>query len=195
MRSVLDSLGILGVAHIAPRSGADPSGERSSLGRTSLSGAGTSRAGRPYDLAVSVRAVVVSHTDQLLAGGLGVLYVVEVLFSGELTDDRGAGAAIAVCFAASLLARRTLPLLPLLVAVAIVEINHTVLPGVAEGGSFMLGLIVALYSGTRYARGWMLWACVAVAVALVPLAAFDPAQPPTAGDWAFFAVFIGSPTV
>jgi signal transduction histidine kinase len=33
-----------------------------------------------------------------------------------------------------------------------------------------------------------------VSVALVPLAAFDPSQPPTAGDWAFFAVFIGSPT-
>ena len=143
---------------------------------------------------MSVRAAVLSHTDQLVAGGLGVLYVVEVLFSGELTDDRSAGVAIAVCFAASLLARRTLPLLPLLVAVAIVEINHTVLPGVAEGGSFMLGLIVALYSGTRYAQGWMLWACVAVSVALVPLAAFDPSQPPTAGDWAFFAVFIGSPT-
>jgi signal transduction histidine kinase len=143
---------------------------------------------------VPLRAALASHTDQLLAGGLGVLYVVEVLFSGELTENLGAGVAIAVCFASSLLARRTLPLLPLLAAVAVVEINHTVLHGVAEGGSFLLGLIAALYAGTRYARGWMVWACVAVSVALIPLAAFDPTQPPTAGDWAFFAMFIGAPT-
>jgi signal transduction histidine kinase len=136
-----------------------------------------------------------AHVDALLAGGLAVLYVAEVLFSGELTHDQGAGVAVALFFASSFLARRTLPLLPLLAAVAVVEINHTVLHGIAEGGSFMLGLIIALYSGTRHARGWMLGACVVVSVAIIPLAALDPQQPPTAGDWIFFATFIGFPTI
>jgi signal transduction histidine kinase len=144
---------------------------------------------------VSIRAGVAAHLDALVAGLLGVLYVSEVLFSGELTQDRGAGVAVAIFFASSFLARRTIPLVPLLAAVAVIEINHTVLHGVAEGGSFMLGLVIALYSGTRYSRGWMLPACVVVSVAIIPLAAFDPDQPPTVGDWIFFTTFIGFPTV
>ena len=111
------------------------------------------------------------------------------------TGDLGAGVAVAIFFASSFLARRSVPLIPLLAAVAVIEINHTVLHGIAEGGSFMLGLVIALYSGTRYARGWMLPACVAVSVAIIPLAALDPQQPPTVGDWIFFTTFVGFPTV
>ncbi len=144
---------------------------------------------------MSIRAQLAAHVDVLVAGLVGLLYVAEVLFSGELTRDRGAGVAVAIFFASALLARRTLPLVPLLAAVAVIEINHTVLHGIAEGGSFMLGLVIALYSGTRHARGWMLPACVAVSLAIIPLAAFDPQQPPTVGDWIFFATFIGFPTV
>ncbi len=136
-----------------------------------------------------------AHVDALVAGLIGALYVAEVLFSGELTHDRGAGVAVGIFFAASFLARRSLPLLPLLAAVAVVEINHTVLHGIAEGGSFMLGLVIALYSGTRYSRGWMLPACVLVSLSVIPLAGFDPQQPPTAADWIFFTMFIGFPTV
>ena len=155
----------------------------------------TARTWQPYHRSVSIRASLASFADPLLAGGLSALYVAEVLFSGELTHDRGAGVAVAVFFGSSFIARRTFPLVPLLAAVAVIEINHTVLHGVAEGGSFMLGLIVALYSGTRYARGWMLWACLAVSVSIIPLAAFDPTQPPSVGDWVFFTTFIGFPTV
>jgi hypothetical protein len=148
-----------------------------------------------YDHGVSIRDRVARNVDVLVVVLIGTLYVAEVLFSGELTRGRSAGTAVAVFFASSFLARRTLPLVPLLAAVAVVEINHTVLHGIAEGGSFMLGLVIALYSGTRYARGWMLPACVAVSVAIIPLAAFDPQQPPTVGDWVFFTTFIGFPIV
>ena len=140
------------------------------------------------------RVRLAAHLDAWIAGALGVLYVGEILFSGELTHDQGAAVAVAIFFASSFLARRTFPLVPLLAAVAVIEINHTVLHGVAEGGSFMLGLIIALYSGTRYARGWMLPACVVVSVAIIPLAALDPDQPPTLGDWIFFTTFVGFPT-
>jgi len=141
------------------------------------------------------RAALAAHVEALVAGLIGVLYVAEVLFSGELPHDQGAGVAVAIFFASSFLARRSLPLVPLLAAVAVIEINHTVLHGIAEGGSFMLGLIIALYSGSRYAGGWMLHACVVVSVAIIPLAAIDPQQPPTVGDWIFFTTFIGFPTV
>jgi signal transduction histidine kinase len=144
---------------------------------------------------VSLRSGLTAHADALVAATLGVLYVAEVLFSGELTHDQGAGVAVAIFFASSMLARRSLPILPLLAAVAVIEINHTVLHGIAEGGAFMLGLIIALYSGTRFARGWMLPACVVVSVSIIPLAAIDPQQPPTVGDWIFFTTFIGFPTV
>ena len=110
-----------------------------------------------YHHRVSIRA---GHVDAAVAAVIGVLYTAEVLFSGELEHDRGAGVAVAIFFASSFLARRTVPLVPLLAAVAVIEINHTVMHGIAEGGSFMLGLIIALYSGTRYARDWMLPACV-----------------------------------
>jgi signal transduction histidine kinase len=141
------------------------------------------------------RAGLLPHVDALVAGLIGALYGAEALFSGELTHDRGAGVAVAIFFASSFLVRRTVPLLPLLAAVAVIEINHTVLHGIAEGGSFMLGLIIALYSGTRYATGWMLPACVAVSLGIIPLAAIDPQQPPTVGDWIFFTTFVGFPTV
>jgi signal transduction histidine kinase len=150
---------------------------------------------RSYDHGVSVRARLAAHVDVLIAGVLGLLYAAELMFSGELTHDRGAAVAVAIFFASSFLARRTMPLVPLLAAVAVIEINHTVLHGLAEGGAFMLGLIIALYSGTRYAHGWMLPACVVVSLGIIPLAALDPTQPPTLGDWIFFATFIGFPTV
>ena len=144
---------------------------------------------------MSLRAGVEDRLDALVASLLGVLFVAEVLFSGELTHDRGAGVAVAIFFASSFLARRAIPLVPLLATVAVIEINHTVLHGIGEGGTFMLGLIIALYSGTRHARGWMLPACVVVSVAIIPLAAFDPNQPPAVGDWIFFTTFIGFPVI
>ena len=144
---------------------------------------------------MSIHTATAARVDALVAGMVGMLYVAEVLFSGELSHDQGAGVAVALFFASSFLARRSLPLVPLLAAVAVIEINHTVLHGIAEGGSFMLGLIIALYSGTRYGRGWMLPACVLVSVTIIPLAALDPEQPPTVGDWIFFITFIGFPNV
>ncbi|HEY3528853.1 MAG TPA: hypothetical protein VGK78_06865 [Nocardioides sp.] len=71
---------------------------------------------------MSIRAGVEAHLDALVAGVLGVLYVSEVLFSGELTHDRGAGVAVAILFASAFLARRAIPLLPLLAAVAVIEV-------------------------------------------------------------------------
>ena len=144
---------------------------------------------------MSIRDRVAAHRDALIAAALGALAVAEVMLSGELSRNRGAGVAVAIFFASSFLVRRAVPLLPLLASAAVIEMNHTVLHGIAEGGSFMLGLIIALFSGTRWSRGWMLYACIAVSVAVIPLAAVDPYQPPGMGDWIFFTTFIGFPTL
>lgn len=135
------------------------------------------------------------HRDQALAAGLAAVYCAEVLFSGEVTDHRGSAAVVAVVFAATTAVRRTLPLLLLLEVVVVIQLNHTVLPGLAEGGSFMLGLIVTIFSAGSYVRGRLLLLAGAMVAGLIPLAAFDPRQPPAVGDWIFFVTFIGTPFI
>jgi signal transduction histidine kinase len=169
--------------------------ERYRPGAIPLPRARTDGSAAQYDRRVWNRSALAAHGDVLVAGSIAVVYAVEVVLSGEVTRDRPAGVAVAVLFAASFLVRRTVPLLPLLAAVAVIQVSHTVLHGVAEGGSFLLGLVIALYSGTRHARGWLLPACLVVSVVLIPLAAIDPQQPPSAGDWIFFTTFLGFPTV
>jgi signal transduction histidine kinase len=144
---------------------------------------------------VNLRAVIDRYGDQLLAAGLAVLYVLELLLSGETVSHRWTAAAVAVLLEASLVVRRTLPALPLLAAVVVIQLNHTVLVGMAEGGTFMVTLILAIYSAGAYARGRAGLLCAVLAGGMIPLAALDPSQPPTAGDWIFFIVFFGAPFV
>jgi signal transduction histidine kinase len=118
-----------------------------------------------------------------------------VLLTDEVDDHRGSAALVAVAFAATLAVRRTLPLLLLLEAAVVIQLNHTVLPGLAEGGSFMIVLLVSIFSAGCYLRGLRLVVAGALVAGLVPLAALDPRQPPQAGDWVFFVVFAGTPFV
>ena len=70
---------------IAVASGPDRSQERSSPTGIWSSGARTRGTSRSYDHGVSMRSSLAAYADVLIAGVLGTLYVVEVLFSGELT--------------------------------------------------------------------------------------------------------------
>lgn len=145
--------------------------------------------------AMDVRALLTRYGDQLLAAGLAVLYVAEVLFSGEVETHRVTAAAVAVLAEAALAVRRTLPVLPILALMVVIQLNHTVLAGMAEGGAFMVTFIIAIYSAGAYARGRTAVLCGVLVVVCIPLAAFDPSQPPTIGDWIFFFVFFGGPFV
>ena len=144
---------------------------------------------------MDVRALLTRYGDQLLAAGLAVLYVAEILFSGEVETHRATAAAVAVLAEAALAVRRSLPVLPLLALMVVIQLNHTVLVGMAEGGAFMVTFIVAIYSAGAYSRGRTAVLCGVLVVVCIPLAAFDPSQPPTIGDWIFFLVFFGAPFV
>src|SRR3954469_17349577 len=96
------------------------------------------------------------HRDQALAAGLAGLYVAEVLLSRAVSGHRGPPALVAAVFAATLVVRRTLPLLLLLEAAVVIQLNHTVLPGIAEGGAFMITFLISVFSAGSYLRGRLL---------------------------------------
>ncbi len=140
-------------------------------------------------------ALAARYRDQMLAAGVGVFYALEVLFSGEVAHHRGSAAAVAVLMAASLVVRRSMPLLPVVAVIVVIQLNHTVLPGLGEGGAFMITLILTIFSAGSYLHGRMLVLGGVIVGAIIPLAALDPNQPPAVGDWIFFAVFLGTPFV
>jgi signal transduction histidine kinase len=133
--------------------------------------------------------------DEALAAGLGLVYVAEELFSGEVTHHRASAALVGAVFAATFVVRRTMPLLLLLGASVVIQLNHTVLPGLGEGGSFMLGLILTVFAVGSYLRGRLLVLGGVLVAGVIPLAALDPDQPPQVGDWIFFLTFVGTPYV
>jgi hypothetical protein len=137
-----------------------------------------------------VRVLLRSHGDRVLAAAVAVVYVLEVSFESDVTR-REPSALAALAFAASLLVRRRLPLVPLLAGLAVIELDNTALKGLAEAGTFLVAFIVALYSAGRWARGRMFAASCLVVVAAIPLAAIEPGQPVGFGDVAFFLVFFG----
>ena len=139
-----------------------------------------------------MRSFLRLHGDTLLATLVAAVYVAEVSFEAGV-HRREPSALVALAFGASLLVRRRFPLVPLLAGLAVIELDNTVLKGLAEAGIFLVGFVVALYSAGRWARGWLLVACCAVAGAAIPLAAIEPGQPVGFGDVAFFLVFFGAP--
>lgn len=140
-----------------------------------------------------MRGLASKYGDQLLAGGLAVLYVLEVQFSGEVVQHRASAAFVGVLMAASLSVRRTMPVLPLLVAIVVIQLNHTVLPGLAEGGSFMLAVVIAIFSAGAHSAGRAVVVASVLVFLIIPLAALDPRQPPGPGDWVFFVIYLGIP--
>lgn len=141
-----------------------------------------------------MRRLLRARGDALLATAIAVVYVAEVSFEADV-HRREPAALVALAFAASLVVRRRFPLVPLLAGLAVIELDNTVIKGLAEAGIFLVAFIVALYSAGRWARGHMLAACAAVVLAAIPLAAIEPGRPVGFGDVAFFVVFFGAPIV
>jgi signal transduction histidine kinase len=147
-----------------------------------------------YARRVSIRRLLREHGDPLLAAALGVLYVAEMGFESDVTR-RGPSMLVGLAFAASLTFRRRLPLLPLLAGLAVIELDNTLLPGLAEAGAFLFGYVIAIYSAGRHARGKMAIACVLIVLADIPLAAIEPGSAVGFSDFAFFTMFFGGPFV
>src|SRR5437763_13826422 len=124
-----------------------------------------------------MRHLLRSYGDYALAGIIGAVFLGEISFGADEAGHRGASAAIALLFAASLLVRRTMPLVPLLVALVVIELNHTVLKGIAETGAFLFGIVIAIYSAGRYARGRVAVASALSVLSALPMGAWDTSQP------------------
>jgi signal transduction histidine kinase len=148
-----------------------------------------------YIQPVHVRRLVTEYGDYLLAGVIGAVFIGEETLSQEITKHRPWAVLVALAFAAALAARRRLPAVLLLAGAAVIGLNHTVLHGVGEGGAFLFGFIIGIYSAGRYARGPVFWVCAVMVLGAIPLAAFDPHQPPGFGDFAFFTIYFTGPFV
>jgi signal transduction histidine kinase len=135
-----------------------------------------------------------TYGDQALAAAIGVLYCVELSFEGDV-EHRLPSIAVAVCFAVALAFRRRVPVAALAVGLCVIELDNTVLKGLAEAGAFLLGFVIAIYSAGRHARGrWAIVSAVIV-IAAIPFAAIEPGSPVGFTDFAFFTMFFAGPFV
>ncbi len=141
-----------------------------------------------------LRRFLTTYGDLVLAGSIGALYCLELAFEGDV-EHRLPSMAVAVCFAAALAVRRRAPLAVLAVGLVVIELDNTVLKGLAEAGAFLLGIVIGIYSAGRYARGY--WAAVSIVFVgvSIPLAAIEPGTPVAFTDFAFFGMFFGGPYV
>ncbi len=143
---------------------------------------------------MAVRSWLQRHADGALAAALGFIFVAEMLFEADV-ERRPASIAIAALFGGSLAVRRRFPLVPLAVGIAIVELDNTLLTGIAEAGAFLVGFVIAIYTAGRFARGASAWIASGVVVIAIPVAAIEPGQPVGFADFGFFAMFFGGPFV
>ncbi len=117
-----------------------------------------------------------------------------MLFEADV-HRRPASVAVAALFGTTLAFRRRFPLAPLAVGIAIVELDNTLLKGIAEAGAFLVGFVIAIYTAGRFARGVSAWLSLAVVLIAIPVAAIEPGQPVGFADFGFFAMFFGGPFV
>lgn len=136
-----------------------------------------------------------TYGDGMLAAGMAVLFAAEVLLSNDLDGAQNWAVLVAVAMSASLAVRRTTPVIPVLASVVVIQLSHTVLPGVADTGAFLIAILIAIYSAGAHAQRRTLVLTAGLVVVIIPLAALDPRQPPAPGDWIFFVVFLGAPFV
>ena len=73
--------------------------------------------------------------------------------------------------------RRRAPLAVLAVGLVVIELDNTVLKGLAEAGAFLLGIVIAIYSAGRYARGYSAAVSIVFVGVSIPLAAIEPGTP------------------
>jgi signal transduction histidine kinase len=133
--------------------------------------------------------------DVLLAGGLAVAYLLEVLGESGFAGDRTVSVPAAVVFCASLAVRRRLPLAPLGLGLALIELSNLAAPALANAGTFTFGFVIAIYSAGAYSEGRAALAAALIVLAAIPLAAIEPGEASSAADWGFFLMFFGGPFV
>jgi signal transduction histidine kinase len=142
-----------------------------------------------------LRELTSRHADRLIAAALAALFCAEIATESHFAGDRAISFPAALAFCAALAWRRRAPLAALALAAVIVELSNLAAPALAETGAFLVGILLAIYSVGRYARGYAEIAGVALIVAAIPAAAIEPGDPTTFSDVAFFVVFFGGPWI
>src|SRR5689334_17156816 len=91
-----------------------------------------------------------SRTDVLLAAAIAALLLLEIALESDFGGQRPAAIAGGAIFAAALAWRRTVPLLPLAVAMAAIEYSNLWTTALANTATFLLGTAIAIYSAGRW---------------------------------------------
>jgi signal transduction histidine kinase len=142
---------------------------------------------------MTLRELTSRHLDRLIAAALAAVYCVEIATESHFAGDRVVSLPAALAFCAALAWRRRAPLVPMALGVGIIELSTETAPALADTGTFLVGILLAIYSAGRYAQGHAEWAGVALIVVAIPGAAIEPGDPTTFSDVAFFVVFFGGP--
>ncbi len=151
-------------------------------------------AGRRYlRRRMTVRPLIARCGDFLISAAIAAAYCVEIATEANFAGDRAVSYPAALVFCAALAWRRRAPLVTLAIAVVIIELSNLAAPALADTASFLVGVLLAIYSAGRYARGRAFIVAIALVVFAIPLAAIEPGNPTTTSDIAFFVVLFGGP--
>src|SRR5918995_1365218 len=103
---------------------------------------------------VSVRHQLMNRRDESIALVVGVVFVLEVWFTGIVEDDRrGSAVLVAALMSGTLVVRRSIPVLGMLTGLVVIQLNHTILVGIAEGAGFLLAILLTLFAAGSYTTG------------------------------------------
>ena len=132
--------------------------------------------------------------DVLLALVLGGLFIAEAASESGFAGRRAVGMLVGCGFAATLVLRRRLPIVPMAAAVFVIEFANLAGPNaLGDTAAFLFGVVITIYSAGAYASGRMLALCALLVAAAIPLAAIEPGQSLSAADVGFFVMFFGGP--
>ena len=135
------------------------------------------------------------YADVLLAGLVGLLYLVEILTEARFAGERAVGVPVALLFSGTLAVRRRWPLLALIAGLGVIVLSNRTAAPLADTATFLFGFAIALYSTGRYTGRRAALAGGLAVVAALPLAVIEPGQPFSLADSAFIAIFIVGPWI
>jgi signal transduction histidine kinase len=143
-----------------------------------------------------IRRFVASYGELVFVCALGALAQLELWLDAQWADDRRQLAVLALAMTAVLFLRVRQPLLTLALLVVVFQIEAAVIPNDSDDPmSFVILLMVGLYSAGAHARGRAFVVAAAIVVATVFVAMYQDGGSMNVGGFLFFAFFLGGPFV
>ena len=143
-----------------------------------------------------MRRFISQYGELVFVCALGALAQLELWLDSQWADDRRPLAVIGLAMTAVLLLRVRWPLLTLLLLVALFQLETALIPdGNDDPMSFILLLLVALYSAGAHTRGRSFVAGALVVVATTFVSMYQDGGSMNVGGFLFFAFFLGGPFI